>query len=50
MNQIQRAQVDNLFENTPEDHLKLAYDQFIKKFGKNICVYTFVDCAGPKNN
>ncbi|XP_078315658.1 uncharacterized protein LOC111127840 isoform X2 [Crassostrea virginica] len=34
MNQIQRAQVDNLFENTPEDHLKLAYDQFIKKFGR----------------
>ena len=31
--------MESLFDNTPESDLKLAYDQFIKKLGKDILVH-----------
>ncbi|XP_078312799.1 uncharacterized protein LOC144619250 [Crassostrea virginica] len=34
LDQRQRAQVESLFDNTPESDLRLAYDQFIKKLGR----------------
>ena len=31
--------MESLFDNTPESDLKLAYDEFIKKLGKDILVH-----------
>lgn len=36
----QRAQMGTLVDNTPENDLPLAYDQFIKKLGKNTHLLT----------